>query len=120
LLDYHERRSPFDLALLGFRGDIKTSTYFLEAARTTELFCDFYITRFFKLSGVQRTWVTFLQERFWAVIADTTLPITPIATTDLAIDQSAVYQIKSGRKTWLILDYDIWKRLVANVQREGK
>lgn len=42
-----ERMSPFDLLLEGFKGDIKTSTYFLLVTRSYPLSCDFYITRLF-------------------------------------------------------------------------
>jgi len=47
-----ERLSPYDLTVLGFKGDIKTSTYFLQATRTLALPHDFYITR---VRGRQRT-----------------------------------------------------------------
>lgn len=48
VLDERERRSPFDLIVLGFRGDIKTSTYFFDAVRTSGLLHDFYIARLIK------------------------------------------------------------------------
>jgi len=40
-----ERLSPYDLLIAGFKGDIKTSTYFLQAARSRSLAHDFYVTR---------------------------------------------------------------------------
>jgi len=41
------RYSPYDLEVLGFRGDVKTSTYFLWATRTCGLEQDFYISRLY-------------------------------------------------------------------------
>ena len=43
-----ERRSPYDLVVLRQLGDIKTTTYFLHAARTRVLHCDFYLTRLYQ------------------------------------------------------------------------
>ena len=120
LLDPYERRSPFDLVLLGFRGDIKTSTYFLGAVRTTELLCDFYITRLFDAKGKRRTWVTFLQEQFWTVIRDVNLPVISMVLDDLVATKSGVFQVKVNQNTLIMLDYHIWKRLITTVQQEGE
>jgi hypothetical protein len=67
-----ERLSPYDLFVLGFKGDIKTSTYFLQAARTRTLPHDFYITR---VRGPQRTrtLVVFMRSGMWQAINGETL-----------------------------------------------
>jgi len=50
-----ERFSPHDLTVLGFRGDAKTSTYFLHAARSYPLAGDFYLVRIYTADGHKLT-----------------------------------------------------------------
>ncbi|MBU0495288.1 MAG: hypothetical protein KKA73_13145 [Chloroflexi bacterium] len=58
--------------ILGFKGDIKTSTYFLQAARTRTLPHDFYITRIHGRRRM-RTLVVFMREDMWQTIDGETL-----------------------------------------------
>jgi hypothetical protein len=70
------RRSPFDLVVLGFTGDIKTSTYFLHAVRSRGLSADFYITRVYDRPGRAQLQVVFLKRPAWNAIDGQTLPTT--------------------------------------------
>jgi hypothetical protein len=58
---------PYDLEVLGFKGDIRASVYFLQAVRTWVLLHVFYITR---IQGQRRarTMVMFVQRDMWAAI----------------------------------------------------
>lgn len=55
ILDRQERVGPYDFTLLGLRGDIKHTTYFLTAERLSQLSSDLFVTRWYLTS--QRTWV---------------------------------------------------------------
>ena len=69
-----ERYSPYDLIVLGFRGDIKTSTYFLHVARSYPLTNDFYLVRIYDV--VRRMWldIAMLKPAVWMVLDGDTIP----------------------------------------------
>lgn len=107
-----ERLSPYDLTVLGFKGDIKTSVYFLQAARTRTLPHDFYITR---IRGRQRmrTLVVFMQPGMWQAINGETLLVLleQIAKT---LPQAA--RIIHGGVELTVVDYETWKAKVRRRQ----
>ena len=114
LLDVQMRRSPFDVIIFGFRGDIKTSTYFLGAVRTADLLHDFYITRLFERRG--KLWTVFLQEQFWKIIDNEKQMLRSTTLAELVTMLPGAFQMKLQSKTLIVVDYEAWKRLVLNVQ----
>jgi hypothetical protein len=70
-----ERLSAYDLTVLGLRGDIKYSTYFLtaEGTQTTEI--DFFITQLFDETKARWEKVVFLTPTAWTVINGITIPL---------------------------------------------
>lgn len=103
-----ERLSPYDLIVLGFKGDIKTSTYFLQAARTRILPHDFYITR---IRGQQRTrtLVVFVQTDMWQTINGEALLVLLEQVAD-TLPQAA--RIVHEGIELVVVDYEIWKAKV--------
>ena len=107
-----ERLSPYDLTVLGFKGDIKTSVYFLQAARTRMLPHDFYITR---IRGQQRTrtLVVFMQAEMWQRINGETLLVLLETVAD-TLPQAARFIHEGGELT--VVDYETWKAKVRRRQ----
>ena len=66
LLDRRQRFQPFDLTVSGWRGDIKTSTYFLHVRRSFPLRNDFYIVALYDEVAQQRLRVVMVKPRFWS------------------------------------------------------
>jgi len=65
LRDRQARLAPFDLMVMGFRGDVKTSTYFFAVERGKGLLHDFYITRLWKRQTRHWQEVVILKPDFW-------------------------------------------------------
>lgn len=110
-----ERLSPYDLIVLGFKGDIKTSVYFLQAARSRILPHDFYITR---IRGQQRirTLVVFMQAEMWQTINGETLLVLLEQVAD-TLPQAARIIHKGVELT--VVDYETWKAKVQRRQAHG-
>jgi len=110
-----ERLSPYDLIVLSFRGDIKTSTYFLQATRTRMLPHDFYITR---IRGQQRTrtMVVFVQTEMWQTINGETLLVL-LEQVINTLPQAARIVHEGVELT--VVDYDTWKAKVRRCQASG-
>jgi hypothetical protein len=113
LLNIQTRRSPFDVAVLGFRGDIKSSIYFLHAVRTRGIQHHFYITRVYDHSKHRYIRVVFLKPEAWQAIDGET---TPIPLKDLAVALPGVFQIPQGDTMLVIVTYEDWKARVLRVQ----
>lgn len=113
VLDPRTRRSPFDLVVLGFRGDVKTSTYFLHAVRTRGLPHDFYITRIYDPESRERIRVVFLKEPAWNAIDGET---TPIDLQALAEALPGPLRLEWESKRLIVLEYAVWKDRVMQVQ----
>jgi hypothetical protein len=112
LLKREERLSPYDIAVLGFKGDIKSSLYFLQAARSQTLPHDFYITR---LSGKQgsRIMVVFVQQSMWQEIDGDTL-LTLLEEIADTLPKAA--HITHKGTTLTVIDYQLWKEKVRRRQ----
>jgi hypothetical protein len=69
-----EQFSPYDLTVLGFRGDVKTSDYFLHVARSYPLTNDFYLVRIYDVA--QRIWmdIAMLKPTMWLALDGETTP----------------------------------------------
>jgi len=114
VLNPRARRSPFDLVVLGFRGDIKTSIYFLHATRTQGLLHDFYITRVYEPRERERIVVVFLKEPAWKAIDGETTPVTLEA---LAGVLPGVFRLQQNDTTLIVLDYEEWKTRLLRAQK---
>jgi hypothetical protein len=110
-----ERLSPYDLSVLDFRGDIKTSTYFLHAARTQVLPHDFYITRIRGKQGT-KTLVVFVQADMWHTINGETLLVLLEQLAD-TLPQAARIAHQGSELT--VIDYGVWKTKVKQRQAQG-
>ena len=107
------RLSPFDLVVLGFTGDVKTSTYFLHIARSQTLANDFYITRLTDEHKRYRTLVVFLKPPAWEAINGETIPAT---LRTLSAVLHAVAEIEHHGRALVVLEYEEWKTRVLKVQ----
>ncbi len=107
-----ERFSAFDLFILAFCGDIKTSIYFLFLRPKTPARADFYVTR---LYARQRTWllVTFLKPMVWDAINGETQACRFDELPDV-LPQPAKIQV--GELTFIVADYEVWKQKVLEKQ----
>jgi hypothetical protein len=110
-----ERLSPYDLEVLGFKGDIKTSVYFLQAARTQVMQHDFYITRI-RGQTRARTMVVFVQADMWAAIDGETLLVMLEQVAD-TLPQAARIDYRGVELT--VIDYEAWKARVRHHQERG-
>jgi len=66
--DSAQRRSAHDLTVLGQRGDVKTSTYFLHTARAFPLRCDFYMVRLWDEGTTQWLDLVLLKPEAWRAL----------------------------------------------------
>jgi hypothetical protein len=114
-----ERFASYDLLLLGLRGDIKHTTYFLTADRLSLLDSDFFITRWY----LGREWlrVAILRETAWAVLSlppcDDQRRMATLDEVELILPGASVFLIDSLALT--ALGYDQWKQRVLMLQLAG-
>lgn len=103
----NERLSPFDLTVLGLRGDVKYSTWFLtvENARLTGL--DFFITRLYDENGIGWLRVVLLTPPAQEVIGAAT---TPTAPTEAALALPAT--VTANAMQLRLIGYEDWKTRV--------
>lgn len=110
-----ERRSRSDLIVLGREGDVKTSTYFLTTARTQILRHDFYIMRLYDREH-RRHWIAvMMSEATWHDINGDTVSA---GLEEAASLFPQAIQVEYGDKTWVIVDYNVWKQWVKAHQQE--
>lgn len=108
-----KRFSPQDLFVLGFRGDIKTSTYFLHVARGFPLANDFYLVRIY--DAPRQIWldIAMIKPAMWQVLdGDTFLcemdQITQLLPTPL--------RVTARNEALIVITYEDWKQRVLRVQ----
>jgi hypothetical protein len=102
-----ERLSPFDLTVLGLRGDVKYSAWFLtvENARTEGL--DFFITRLYDETGARWLRVVLLTPIARELIGGETALASPAETVPALPDA-----VTAGAATLVLIRYDDWKARV--------
>jgi hypothetical protein len=117
LRDRQSRLSPFDLIVMGFRGDIRTSTYFFAVERGRGLPHDFYLTRLW--SRRTRRWeeVALLKPAFWAALDGETRPSRLEEALDILPD---VAEIQVDSQELVVVEYQQWKELVKTRQERGE
>ena len=111
LRDRQQRFSPSDLTVMGMVGDIKTSVYFVQAARSFAH--DFYIVRLAVQEQVYML-VVILQVAAWEQINGDTVPGD---LTALTRHFPVPVAITHRRHRLVVLDYEEWKRRV--LRRQG-
>lgn len=107
-----ERISPWDLEVLGFRGDIKRSLLFIQTLRGRRLPYAFYIVRLTLANG-SRTLVVIMRQAMWAAIDGGTI-LTSLSNLGDVLPDTACVRI-SGVEV-IVADYELWKRLVRQRQ----
>lgn len=110
------RLTPYDIGVLGFKGDIKTSVYFLQASRSRSLAHDFYITR---VHGRERTrtLVVFMQATMWQAIDGDTLLVL---LEEIADTLPHAARIRHEGIELTVIDYETWKQKVQRRQAAGQ
>jgi hypothetical protein len=111
-----ERFSRSDLIVMGYEGDIKTSTYFLHTSRTRLLLNDFYITRLYDAYQRERILVVMLNETFWQLLDGETVEST-IRQVPRVLPRAAHLDFAEGRL--VVIEYEDWKARVKAKQQAG-
>ena len=117
LLDPDDRRSPHDLLISSFRGDVKTSVYFLLKASGERVSSDFFITRVWLPGRRARTLAVFLQDVAWEAIDGQTL-LTLLSDLEEVLPQPARIPYHGGHL--VVADYADWKERMRDYQRNRK
>jgi hypothetical protein len=113
LLDPADRRSPYDLLMSDFRGDVKTSTYFLQKASRQTVSSHFLITRVWLPGPRARTLVVFLQDLTWDAIDGETL-LTRLAELETVLPHPARIAYHGGEL--VVTEYTRWKDKMRQYQ----
>lgn len=113
LLNPGDRVSPYDFLMSGFRGDVKTSTYFLQKVSRQVISNDFFITRVWLPSQRTRILVVFLQELTWDQIDGETL-FTQLSNLEAVLPQPARIAYHGGEL--VVSDYTSWKAKMRQYQ----
>ncbi len=109
LRDRQARLAPFDLVVMGFQGDIKTSTYFFTVARGRSLPHDFYLTRLWNRRARRWQKVALLKPDFWAALDGETRPSPLDRVLDVLPE---VARIEVDTQELIVVDYRRWKEMV--------
>jgi len=117
LRDRQARLSPFDLTVMGFRGDIRTSTYFFTVERGRDLPHDFYITRLWNRRTHRWQKVAMLKPTFWATLDGETRPSRLEEVLDILPD---VAEIRLDTQRLVVVEYEEWKERVKTRQDGGE
>lgn len=108
-----ERYSDSALIVLGLKGDIKRSLYFLDDLARTPLAHDFYLTRLFHPRTRRPLGVAVMTKRTWDEINGDTV-IVPMEEAAQYLPR--VVQADVQGTTLFIADYDLWKEKVRAKQ----
>ena len=118
LRDRQSRLSPFDLTVLGFRGDIKTSTYFFAVRRERRLPHDFNITRLWNRHTRGWQQVAILKPAFWAALDGETRPSALGEVPDVLPDVAEIAVRTVDTHKLVVVEYDLWKVRIRARQEE--
>ncbi len=106
-----ERLSPFDLTVLGLRGDVKYSTWFLTAENARLEGLDFFITRLYDETGAQWLRVVLLTPIAQELIGDETNAAALVGAVP-----ALPGVVTAGAMTLMLIRYDDWKSRVRSKQ----
>jgi len=112
-----ERYAPNDFYLGEFRGDVKSSIYFLEDMVALQPTVDLYISRLYDSRRRRYHRVVFMKERVWKRINGNTIPGSVSQAPDL-FPRVICFTIRGQR--WVLAEYDVWKARVLQFQARTK
>ena len=104
-----ERLAGHDLEVIGFHGDVKTSTYFVLARRSEMLAHDFYITRMYHAAARRWHRIVWLKSAFWKLLDGEPTPTAYDAIWE-TLPRVAIITLRS--REFIVVFYDEWKRRV--------
>jgi hypothetical protein len=103
----NERLSPFDLTVLGLRGDVKYSTWFLTVENARLAGLDFFITRLYDESGAVWLRVVLLTPFAQELIGEVTMLATPAESAP-----PLPATVMADAAQLLLIRYEDWKARV--------
>ena len=98
--------------MLGFRGDIKRSLFFLQTLRGRRLPYTFYIVRVTQ-ARCSRTLIVMMRQAMWAAIDGETILATLSNLADVLPDTA---RVRISGVEVIVADYGLWKHLVRQRQ----
>ena len=108
-----EQLSSYDLTVLGLRGDIKTSTYFLHTSDSLLANCDFYITRLWFPDIRCYEDIVLMTESIWNLINGETQDCDFDNVTDVFPRPARVILFNTPM---IVVSYSLWKEKVKRRQ----
>lgn len=117
ITDPEQRRLSFDLLVSGWRGDVKTSTYFPVTARTRALRHDFYITRLYDRERRHRVWAVIMQPEVWAAINGET-KVVDLSQAHQRFPTVSCFYHRNHRL--VVAAYETWKAKILTFQRRSE
>lgn len=117
ITDPEQRRLSFDLLVSDWRGDVKTSTYFLVTARTRALRHDFYITRLYDRERRHRVWAVIMQPEVWAAINGET-KVVDLSQAHQRFPTVSCFYHRNHRL--VVAAYETWKAKILTFQRRSE
>lgn len=113
ITDPEQRRLSFDLLVSEWRGDVKTSPYFLATARTRTLQHDFYITRLYNCERRQRVWAVIMRPDVWAAINGETEAVE-LGQAHRRFPSASHFHHRNRRL--VVAAYEVWKEKLLSYQ----
>jgi hypothetical protein len=117
ILNPDERHSPFDLIVLGLRGDIKYSTYFLSADMLSRAASDFFITRIYDVMEREWLYIVIIRATVWQRFDGMTVLTSRSELTRLLPSPSLV---EINGNMIVVISYKDWKQRVRERQSVDK
>jgi len=110
-----ERYNSYDLSVSGWQGDVRTSTYFLNVARTRALSHAFYITRLWHRQRRKQVWAVVMQPDVWATIdGDTEV----VKLSDAPLYFPSVSEFYWRNRSLIVADYTVWLIKILHYQEK--
>ncbi|MBU0491432.1 MAG: hypothetical protein KKB13_06245 [Chloroflexi bacterium] len=116
-----ERFALYDLHLPDWGyGDVKTSGYFLDDLTADAPAADFYITRLYVPASRGYRRAVFVTPHTWDRLWGPGQRPPEVLVTSLAAiaDRDRVVRVRIEHLTWIVVEYETWKDLVLQRQRE--
>jgi hypothetical protein len=117
ITDLEQRCLSYDLLVSNWRGDVKTSPYFLATARTQILRHDFYITRLYDRVRRHRVWAVIMQPEVWTAINGET-EAAELSQAHQLFPAASHFYHRNCRL--VVAAYEVWKMKVLAYQRGAK
>lgn len=114
LMDKRQRFKSFDLTVSSWRGDIKTSTYFLHVRRSFPLTSDFYIVVLYDEVTRQKLNIVMMKPDLWEKING---PTTSCELCNVARHFPKPVQVTVRGKNLVVVSYSTWKKLILCMQQ---